>query len=234
MNWKSIQWKIFAIALIAALLAGCQGARQAIEPTVNSQPTYAAIQTQAVETAIAQMTLLAPTAAPVQPTEAAAAPTEPAPAEPAPTEAPLMTATAIPSFTAVPPTAIPTNTFVPWTATPRFTATSSSYSCSITEFSPAYGYEVRAGGDFDGRWVVKNNGSETWRADEVDVKYVSGTEFQDRVDAFDLPSDVAKKKEFTIVVDMLAPDSPGTYTTYWAVVRGGTTLCSLPLTIRVP
>lgn len=230
MNWKTIHWKLATIALIAALLSGCQVTRQALEPTVDTQPTYAAIQTQAVQTAVAQMTLLAPTAAPVLPTEP---PVEAAPTEPAPTDIPTEAPTAIPSFTSPPPTAIPTATFIPRTATPYPTATSSSYSCTITELSPEFGYDMRAGGDFDGRWEVKNTGSETWEADDVDVRYISGTEFHDRVDAFDLPEDISKGETYTVVVDMLAPDSPGRYTTYWAIMRGSQTLCSLPLTIDV-
>jgi len=227
MNVKFIPWKIAAVVLIIAMLTGCQGARQALEPTVDAQPTYDTIKTQAVETAVAQMTLLAPTAAPLLPTEA---PTEP----PLVTETPTLVPTPLPSITPLPPTAIPTNTFVPWTATPFATATLSTYNCTITESSPEFGYDMRAGGDFDGRWVVKNTGAETWESDEVDIKYISGTKFQTDVDALDLSADVAKNKSLTVIVDMLAPNSAGRYSAVWAITRGSQTICILPLTIDVP
>lgn len=223
MLYKSNLWKIAAAVLLVAILAGCGRAQPSLEPTVDTQPTFNAIQTQAVQTALAEMTLNAPTATPVLPTAT------PLPA----TEVPP---TAAPTETAIPvviPTMLPTNTRVPATAAPVFTATSASFNCSITESSPDYGADIRPGGDFDGRWVVKNTGSEVWSASEVDIKYISGTKFQVNVDAMDLGGDVAKDGTYTIIVDMLAPNSAGRYTASWAVVRGSQTLCWLPLTIDV-
>lgn len=220
---KSILWKIAAAVLLIAILTGCGGAQPSLEPTVNTQPTVNAIQTQAVATAVMDMTLKAPTAAPVLPTATALPPTE------APTLAPTNT----PEPVVVLPTAVPTATRIPPTQAPVYTATSTAYNCTVTEASPAFGADIRFGGDFDGKWVVKNTGTETWSSGDVDIKYVSGTKFQVSVDALDLGKDVAKGESYTIIVDMLAPADAGRYSASWAVTRGSQTICWLPLTIDV-
>lgn len=227
MNQKSNLWKIAAVVLVAVMLAGCGGAQPSLEPTVDAQPTYSAIQTQAVQTALAEMTLNAPTATPELPTATALPPTE------AVTEAPTATPEPVVVITTVMPTVLPTNTRVPATLAPAATATPSSYNCSVTDSSPDFGWDIRPGGDFDGRWTVKNTGTDAWKASEVDIKFVSGTKFHTNVEAMDLGADVAKDGSYSIVVDMLAPNETGRFSTTWAVVRGSQTLCVLPLTIDV-
>jgi hypothetical protein len=223
---KTKIWIVAAIVLLIAILAGCTSAQPTLtlEPTVDSQPTFALIQTQAVQTAVAQMTLNAPIATEVPP----------------PTETPLPTATTAPTQTQVLPTlapalptTAPTATFVPWTATPAFTATSQAYNCTITEQSPAFGADIRVGGDFDGRWVIKNTGTQTWQADGFDIKYLSGQKFHTGPDVLDLGQDVVTQGTYTIVLDMLAPNSDGRYTTSWGLVRGNEVICALPITIDV-
>jgi hypothetical protein len=140
------------------------------------------------------------------------------------------TATQVPTNTAVPPTAIPTATYIPWTPAP--TATSTTYNCTITEASPSETTIIKVGADFDGRWVVKNTGTETWSASNVDIVYVSGTKF-DRQKNIDLKADVAHDESLTVVVDMIAPKEPNTYTAMWAIIRGTQTICTLPLKIVV-
>lgn len=224
MKLKSSHWKITALALIAAILAGCTGQQPSLEPTVDTQPTFAMVQTQAVQTAVADMTLNAPpTATQALPTETPlpAATLEPTATNPPPTVAPII------------PTSAPTSTVRVVTNTPAYTATSSAYNCTITEQSPSFGYDIRKGSDFDGRWVVKNTGSETWTTSDVDIRYVSGEKFQTNVDALDLSSNVAKNDSFTIIVDMLAPNNTGRYSATWAVYDGGQTICVLPITIDV-
>jgi hypothetical protein len=228
---KQWMWKFAALLIFGAMLAGCSGAQPSLEPTVDTQPTFSLIQTQAVQTAVVEMTLNAPSATPIVATETQAPAPEATATEAAPTAVP-------PTNTPVPvlPTAtntVPVITVIPRTSTPASTPTAGPLGCTITESSPPSGADLTPGVDFDGRWVVKNTGTDTWRASEVDVRYVSGTKFQVRVDAFDLPADVAPNGTFTIIVDMLAPKDPGRYTANWAVIRGGTTICSLPLVIDV-
>lgn len=232
MKLTQTRWKIAAVLIFAALLAGCGRATAlpSLEPTIDTAPTLSIIRTQAVETAVAEMTLNAP-----EPTPTTEFVTETAAPEPTATEAPVPTATvALPTLPpTVVPTLIPTSTFVPITATPNATITVSGYSCIVTESSPPSGYDLPPGGDFDGRWVIRNNGSVNWAATDLDVVFVSGTRLQaDDVDALDVPA-VNAGATHTVVIDMLAPREAGRYTTNWAVRRGNTTLCNLPVTIDV-
>ena len=224
MSSKPLAQRIFVSIVLAVLLASCAGTRvPTAAPTIDQQPTFNAIQTQAVQTAVAAMTQNAPTAAPLVLTSTSA------PATAAPTE------TQAPTNTPLPPTAVPTATAVPKTATPMvlITSTLSTYNCTITDVSPKPTDKIRPGGDFDGRWVVKNTGSQTWGQHEVDFRYSSGTKFQTHGDAFDLTADVTHDNSYTVIVDMLAPKDPGTYYATWQLVYGNQPICSLGLTVRV-
>jgi hypothetical protein len=218
---KSIVLRTLSVIVLAVTLVGCTSptvptaAPTAIQPTVpqqptvNVQPTLAAAQTQAVQTALADLTKNAPTITktPVPPT-----------------------ATQAPTNTAVPPTAKPTATYIPWTPAP--TATSTTYNCTVVEASPSTTDIIKVGADFDARWLVKNTGSEVWPAATVDIVYVSGTKF-DRQKNIDLKADVDHDASLTIVVDMIAPKEPETYTAVWAITRGTQTICTLNLKIVV-
>lgn len=106
------------------------------------------------------------------------------------------------------------------------------YQCSVTTSPSAY-TEFPLGADFDASWVIKNTGTGTWDKASVDYKHYSGTEMQKYDKAFDLPSTVDPDGTITLVVDMVAPNTAGTYTATWALVNGNTVLCSLPVTIKV-
>lgn len=214
---KSIAWRSLVVLILSITLVGCGSptpttAPTAVppQPTVNVQPTLSVAQTQAVQTALADLTKNAPTA----------------------TKTPLPpTATQVPpTNTPLPPTAKPSATYIPWTPVPS--ATSTTYNCTIIESSPSTTDIIRPGADFDARWVVKNTGSEAWSAAAVDVVYVSGTKF-DRQKNIDLKADVAHDASLTIVVDMIAPKEPATYTAVWAITRGTQTICTLNLKIVV-
>jgi hypothetical protein len=105
--------------------------------------------------------------------------------------------------------------------------------CQITAFSPALYSSFAKGYDFDASWTIKNTSSSDWTLGTVDYKYVSGTKLHKFADAYDLPALVKKGESIKVTLDMLAPLSVGTYTTNWALVSGGKTLCNLPLTITV-
>ena len=214
--------KVFAFIALIAVLAACSGApaqsTQTTGPTVDVQPTLDQIGTQAAQTIIAGMTLNAPTATPVVPTDT-----------PMPTE----TATPVMTNTPVPPTNTPTATWIPWTSTPAYSPTPPGYACSVTSTSPASGASLKVNSEFDGKWVVKNTGTKAWEKSAVDIKYVSGTKFQTKGDLFDLGADVASKDSYTIIVDMLTPKTAGSYKASWAVVQDSLTLCTLSLNINV-
>jgi hypothetical protein len=222
--FSTAAYQLVSILILAALLAGCGSATPTLEPTVDTRPTLSMVQTQAAQTMIADLTLNAPTATPIVVTDT------PAPTETqAPTNTPEVVATA--TFTVPPPT--PTNTRPAATLAPTWTNTPASLACRIEEQGVAVGDDFPPNADFDGRWRIENTGTSTWSASAVDVRYVSGTEFHSGADVFDLPSDVAPGGEITIVIDMVAPANGGRYTTNWALVEGGTTICLMSVTLDV-
>ena len=103
-------------------------------------------------------------------------------------------------------------------------------SCSIQSSSPTDA--IARNGDFDATWTIKNTGSTTWEASAIDYKYIGGNNLQsDGRTLFDLPSNVAAGDTIKIIIDMKAPAGLGTYSSQWALVKGGTTLCNLNLSL---
>ncbi len=218
MNSKLQVRKILAGLMLAAVLGGCTAAPTAVPtstpaPTIDVQPTLAAVATQAVETMAANLTLTAPSATPVIPTNT-----------PAPTDTPAPTQTPGPTDT-------PTHVFIPWTLTP--TPTQAAFACSVTSVSPSSGAEKKVDADFDGKWTVKNTGTKTWNAGNTDIRFVDGTKFQQDGDVYDLGNDVAPNGTYTIVIDMKAPGSDGTYSASWGIYLEDGTVCPLNLKINV-
>ncbi len=225
MSSKSLGLKIILVMTVAAVLAGCTSAATTVAPTsgtnTDQQATLDSLRTQVAQTVIANPTLVPPTETPVLETNT-----------PTVTSTPTSTVTPLATSTPLPPTLTPTRTPVPWTSTPVYTATSTVYNCTITEVkSPA---TVKKGEGFDGWWVVKNTGTEAWVHGDIDIKYISGTKFQESgQDVVDLKSDVAHDATYNVIIDMVAPSTTGTYYATWALVRSGMTVCTLPLTVKV-
>lgn len=213
---------IAAAVVLVSILTGCSLAATPtpVTPTVNPQPTFDAIQTQAVATAVAGMTLNAPTATPVTPT-ATLAPTN----TPAPTDTPL------------PPTetATPTRVFIPWTKTP--TAAPLAYNCTVTAVKHLVGTSsvnsVAVNTVFDTVWSLKNSGTQTWDHSNLDIVYSSGDKLQTKGDLYDMPHDVAPNGTLDVTVDMKSPANDGTYTTAWAIHFPDGTDCTLSTSINV-
>jgi hypothetical protein len=213
-------FKILALIAVIAILSGCSASPAATTPTTaptqNLQPTFDQIGTQAAQTIIANLTLSAPTITPTVPTSTSS-----------PTGTPTLT------FTPLPPTLTPSRTYIPWTSTPIYSATPVGYACSITSAAPASTVTLKKGSDFDGKWVVKNTGTQTWSKANADIKYISGTKFQTKGDLFDLQSDVASGDSYTVTIDMLAPATAGAYQASWAIVQGSLSICALEVAITV-
>jgi len=216
MHVKFIKRIGLAGLIAAVILAGCSPAptpSPTAVPTIDPQPTFNAIATQAVQTMVADLTLNAPTATPVTPT-----------ATPAPTETPAPTNTPAPTET-------PTRVFIPWTATP--TATQAAYACTVTGVSPTTSDTIKVDQDFDAKWSLKNTGTKTWIAGNTDIGFIDGTKFQTSGDLFDLSSDVAPNGTYTVVIDMKAPSSDGTYSAQWGIFLEDGSVCTLNLKINV-
>jgi hypothetical protein len=214
---------IALLAMLASLVACNFPGSQAAVPTQDIALTLDAARTQAALTVEAEIASRA---------TATSAPT----ATLAATATELPTATLAPSFPpadTLPPAPTATNTFIPATSTPAYTATPSDYNCTVTSASPAPNTEFDPRADFDGKWKVKNTGSKDWSASDIDYKYVSGEKTYKNEKAYDFTQDVESGDSIDIIIDMLAPDTAGTYKTSWAVTRSGNVLCYLNLTIVV-
>ncbi len=231
MNSKSMGLKLILVILIAAILAGCNTAATTVAPTMAStsdqKATLDYLRTEVAQTIIANPTQVPPTETQVLETNT-----------PTVTSTPTATITPLPTSTPLPPTLTPTKTLVPWTSTPVYTstpvstATLTTFNCTITSVKPTD--TVKKGSDFDANWVVKNTGTETWIHTEVDIKYISGTKMQKAgEDLLDMKSDVAHDGSYTVIVDMIAPSTAGTYTATWALQMGSTRVCTMPLTVVV-
>lgn len=197
--------------LLSVVLVGCSSSTPAPAPTVDFQQTIEVVKTQSAGTAVANIT------------PNVCLPTE--------TAVPTFTKTSLPTATLQPTATLKaTNTLMPWwTKTPD----NASLGCTITDSSPKVNAIMAPNTSFDGNWVVKNTGNGAWMSNEVDIRYVSGTKFQTKVDVVDMKNDVGEEESYTVVVDMKAPAAPGTYSTTWVVSKSGQVICSMPLTIIV-
>jgi len=219
--------RMFSILILAFSLVSC-GTQPTPVPTVDTAPTLAAVRTESAATVAAQ---IAAQASPTPlPATATAIPTEVPPTVAPPTAAPTI---AQPTVAAV----VPTKAAPVVTIAPKATATSAAtkYGCEVTSTTPSYNAEFSPRGDFDGKWVLKNTSDTTWDGGSFDIRYVSGTKFQENQDleTVDLPASVAAGNSITVVVDMLAPAEPGTYSAVWALVNGDTVACNLSVNIVV-
>jgi hypothetical protein len=207
MSRQKLFLNIFGVGMLAALLIGCTTTAPALAPTVDFEKTIVVVKTEAAGTAVANIT----------------------PQVCALTSTPLPTATN--TFTpTITPTVKATRTLAPWwTATP----TQASGGCTITESSPKANDVFTPNASFDGKWVIQNSGKSKWMANEMDIRYATGTKFQTKADVVDMKSDVAVDGSYTVVIDMKAPAAAGTYATTWVVYNGGQIICSMPLTIVV-
>ena len=217
---------------LALLLSSCSTAGL---PVATSTPYIIVITNTATVDLAPYMTQAAETVF-VQLTETAfTLPTE-TPLPPSETPTPENTATITPTFTPSVTntsiwTATPVNTSTP--KTPSATATNSGWSCSITFQLIADNTQFGTNEDFDARWTIKNTGSNTWDKEDVDYRYMSGTEMQKFDKIYDLPQTVASGESVTVIVDMKAPGSTGYYETFWALARHSDSFCSLPTRIKV-
>ena len=222
---------IFSMIVIGLVLSSCSYSAGTAQSNVTDTPwiiviTYTPtenlgpIETAVVETFSAQLTETAfanPTATPLPPTETSTS-----------TNTPTVTETPTPSNTATYYSATPKYTK---TATPK--PTDSKWNCSITFQLVEDNHVFSPNEPFDGRWTVKNTGTEIWLQTDVDYRYMSGTEMQTHNKVYDIPEEVDPGESVTIVVDMQAPSSTGYYETFWALARHADGFCYLPVRIRV-
>ena len=145
---------------------------------------------------------------------------------PSSTPLPTFTSFVLPTSTI---TLTPTRTA---TTTPTISPTSELYQCQVLYYFPN-GASFPPGGDFDGKWTLRNTGKEQW-SDQFDWVFVGGDRFQTGADSIDLTQYVNVGNEVDFVVDMLAPRQPGSYAAKWALrTNNNLYFCETEITLTV-
>ncbi len=136
-------------------------------------------------------------------------------------------ATLRPSATIPPtntPVLLPTFTASPRTSGGGSGGGTSGGNCSVTFQEPADNTYQEKGKIFTMRWVLKNNSSNTWRSDSVDIRFVSGDRMSGRDQ--DLSMNVSPGGQVDIFIpNMIVPNAEGKVTSNWGLFEGSTSLC---------
>ncbi len=151
---------------------------------------------------------------------------------------PTLTSTPTPLPTKTPTiTPSPTPTFLFFLLTPTSepapsAAGTGSYTCALTDQTPADGVTIAKGQTFETTWTVKNTGTATWTSSSVDFVFVNGTNFAS-IKRADLPQSVAPGATIALKLTMKAPSTVNSYTTTWSLEQGSTRFCKVNLSIVV-
>ena len=110
---------------------------------------------------------------------------------------------------------------------------SSSYGCTLVTQTPSDWVYMVKRQSFDAYWTVKNTGSAVWYSGSTKFAYLGGTKMQTKGDSFQIGNNVGRGGKIKLGVDMIAPKTPGTYSTTWALISGNTQVCRVTLTLTV-
>lgn len=193
-------YRVFSILLVTALILACT---PILAPTSTPPPAFDpnSANTAIVLTADSAATQTALLAGPSV----------------TPTFTPLPTNTALPSetpsptfifvlFTPTRPTSTPTLKFSS-TQTGGTAGANTKYACALISQSPADYSTIASRSDFDGKWEVKNIGTEVWDITSSDYRWVGGNSFQ-KQDVYDFDKSVNPGGSMNLIVDMVAPRLP--------------------------
>jgi hypothetical protein len=130
----------------------------------------------------------------------------------------VSTSTPVPSSTGFTlPTFTPTLTFTITPIPPTVTPTRTVDQASWIRQSPADGAILSPGEDLDMIWTIKNIGTNAWSA-RYSYEYARGVKMQKK-DSYRLNRTVGVDDTIDIIVDMIAPSEPGSYSTSWRLVN---------------
>jgi hypothetical protein len=216
---------ILVLAATLCLASACTGAAAAPESTATPGLSEGDIRTQAVGTAFAAMTASAPL------------PTKTATVTQRPTL--INTPTTVPTVnTPVPPTATrPANP----TPTITYTPSQNDFICEIISQNPGADiptFEIDE--PFDLVVTVKNTGTNEWHSpsppaftDGTIFMFINGKYMQEKGKTIIFVPHTEKRHEAKLVVDLKAPDAPGTYTANYAMHINHLFFCPVQFTIKV-
>lgn len=197
--------KTLGLLLMATLLLGACAAPKTAEAT----PDLAAVKTQAVQTAMAQLTL-----------EAAMMPT---PTVALPTLAPVPTYTQVPLAT-IPPITTSGGSSSGSTGTSGGTGggivptwTPDVYKCELVNQVPIDGWQW-AGDNIDVVFTLKNTGVVTWTTPTYYAKWL-GYDDLSPSHTYPLSANVTPGNTGKVTIDVNVPLAPAQYRTQWALIN---------------
>ena len=190
--------KVGLTLAVIALLAGSGCVTPA--PVIEETPDLNLIKTQAVETAVMQITA-----------EAKMMPS------PTSTEVPSTATPLENSNTPLTATAIPAGGGGGYSNTPMPTWTPIVYGCKFINQTPDDGIQY-IGADVDVIWTLKNVGAATWKAGTY---YYHWAGYDDISPShwYSLKEDVPPYATVKVIVDVHVPVAPGKYRTQWYMVN---------------
>ncbi|HOJ00469.1 MAG TPA: NBR1-Ig-like domain-containing protein [Anaerolineaceae bacterium] len=204
---KRMKVMVSFLIMAVVILSACTQAAAS-----EATPDLGAVKTQAVQTAVSQMTADAESG-------------KEAPASTSPTITPLTTISAV-----VLPTATTRVSYSSGSGgssggsssgtssgTPIPTATPDVYICEVIGQTPLDGNQY-VGADIDVIWTLKNVGVATWTAGTY---YYHWTGYSDLspVHSFTLTQDVPRYSTVQVMIDVRVPIIPGQYRTQWYMVN---------------
>lgn len=213
------------IIVIVILLSGCKAEKSEIPA-----PDLNAIRTQAVQTAVWEMTVQAVL-------------------HPVATQIPS-TAALLPAATMEPAIPVPSSGGSDGSSgstggaegssdSPVPTRTPDVYSCEYLSQNPLDKPQM-TGADYDMVWTIKNTGIATWRTNEYYIKWLGGSDLSPR-HTYPLAKNVTPYETVNIVVDIQIPTNPTDQlqVTRWGIVNdNGDVFCkffhAIPSTYPAP
>lgn len=198
--------RVFAILALVFILVGCTGPTAVVPPT----PDIPSIRTEAVQTAVAKITIEAA----LNPSPTVEAPATP---EPEATAIPEPTATEPSAPTAVPATSVPTlrpTTSGGGVAYPTATRRAGPDQAQLISQEPTDGTVFNPSSEFDGTWTFKNIGTSTWNSNYY-YRVAKGATNLATSDRYYLGGNVKPGESVRLVADMVAPSTGGRTVTYW-------------------
>lgn len=215
---------IFSTLLVSTILlaAGCTAFGSQAQTPLAPTEDINAVRTEVASTVEAQITYeaaltqaSAPSETPVPPTNTVIPPTN--------TEMPTLsfTPTLVQIFT---PTSVPST--ISSGSFPTFTPTFYPDQAQLIAKNIPNGKTFPTNAEFDIVWTVKNTGTRAWTTDYY-IKYSVGVAGSDAT-IYHISGPVAIGGKVDLRVDMLAPSTPGNYTTTWSLINNdGTTFYTL-------
>lgn len=150
------------------------------------------------------------------------------------------TVTPSPTITRTPteiPSSTPTFIFILSTptvpsSTPTLNVSADPYACRVISQTPTNDSVLVKGIPFTTHWQVINSGTYGWDENNADYHYSSGDKLGNS-GGYDFDRSVPTGGVIDLVVEMKAPDAPGTYSTTWKISVGKENFCPMNLTIMV-